>query len=128
VEDDMPRVVVVSTSGLVRYSLSRELQPRGFVVINVNDVGADAVHATTDAAPDVVLIDAGSASHNGRFLVKRFKQEPSLRRTPVLFLDDRVPTGIEARQKVLDDGADGVVARSDDFDALAAVLKLHLRR
>jgi DNA-binding response OmpR family regulator len=124
----MPRVVVVSTSGLVRYSLSRELQPRGFVVINVNDVGADAIHAAREAVPDVVLVDAGSASANGRFLVKRLKQEPALRRTPVLFLDERVPTGVEARQRVLDDGADGVVARTDDFDALAATLKLHLRR
>lgn len=124
----MPRVVVVSTSGLVRYSLSRELQPRGFVVINVNDVGADAIHAAREAVPDVVLVDAGSASANGRFLVKRLKQEPALRRTPVLFLDERVPNGVEARQRVLDDGADGVVARSDDFDALAAALKLHLRR
>lgn len=123
----MPRVVVISASGLVRFSLQRELGPRGFVVIQVGDVGQDAVRAVRDAHADVVLVDAGCATAAGRILVKHLKQDPEIRRTPVLFLDDRSP-GEEARRQVLTDGADGIVPRGDDFDALAATLKLHLRR
>jgi len=123
----MPRVVVISPSSLVRFRLQRELSPRGFIVIDVADAGAGAARAIRDAAADVVLIDGGCATATGRILVKHLKQDPAIRRTPVLFLDDRDP-GEEARRQVLHDGADGIVPRGDDFDALAATLTLHLRR
>lgn len=125
-EVDMPRVVVVSACTLVHFRLRRELAPRGFVVVNVV-AGAGAVRAVTDAAADVVLVDAGSNTPTGRFIVKSLKQEPALQRTPVLFLDDRPHSADDGRQ-LLRDGADGVVSRSDDFDALAATVTLHLRR
>jgi len=122
----MPRIVVISTCKLVHFRLRRELSPRGFIVFDV-DAGAGAARAVKDAAADVVLVDAGSNTPTGRFIVKSLKQDPAIRRTPVLFLDDRVPSADDRRQ-VLEDGADGVVSRSDDFDALAATLTLHLRR
>jgi DNA-binding response OmpR family regulator len=125
-EVDMPRIVVISTCKLVHFKLRRELSPRGFVVLTV-EVGAGASRAVKDAAADVVLVDAGSTTPTGRFIVKSLKQDPAIKRTPVLFLDDRVPSADDRRQ-VLDDGADGVVSRSDDFDALAATLTMHLRR
>jgi DNA-binding response OmpR family regulator len=125
-ENAMPRVVLISTSGLVRFRLRRELTPRGFVVVDVDNIG-DTTRAVANANADVVLIDASSGTPTGRHLVKALKHDPKLRRTPVLFLDDSAPSE-ETRQSVLAAGADGIVPRGDDFDALAATLSLHMRR
>ncbi len=126
-EDDMPRVVVISTSGLVRFRLRRELTPRGFVVVDVEHIDGGTSRAVREARADVVLIDANSGTPTGRHLVRALKHDPSLHKTPVLFLDDRVPSD-ETRASVLASGADGIVPRGEDFDALAATLSLHMRR
>ena len=122
----MPKVVVLSPSGLVRFRLKKELWPRGFDVVETDDcVGASK--AVRDQHIDIVLIDACSTSSAGLNLVRRLKDDPAISRTPVLFLDDHVPAGDEGAV-LLAAGADGVVPRSDDFDALAATLSLHMRR
>ena len=121
----MPRVVVLSTSGLVRFRIKRELTPRGFVVVDCSDIGGPcATRAVKDANADVILVDTGATTAACRYLMASLKDDPATRRTPVLLLAE---DGEDARREILAAGADGLVPQVDDFDALAAMLRLHLR-
>ena len=121
----MPKVLVLSPSGLVRFRVKPELQPRGFLVVEMDGAEGAAVRAVRAERPDVVLVDACATSTAGERLVRALKASPTTAHTPlILFSDD----GPDARAAVLDLGADGVVPRKDDFDALAETLSLHLKR
>lgn len=123
-EVEMPRVVVISTSGLVRFRLKRELTPRGFFVVDCPDLGGvGATRAVKDAKADVILVDSSATSSACRFLMASLKLDPATRRTPVLLL---AADSEAARRDVLAAGADGLIPEVDDFDALAAMLRLHL--
>jgi len=116
-----PRVVLVSSSAIVRYQIQRELVARHFVVIVKDDISAALTYA---ANADVVVVDAVCTSAAGQNAVRRLKE--AVGRVPVLFLDDRAPVGDEHGQ-ILRAGADGVVLR-DDVDAIAATLHMYVSR
>ena len=119
----MPKVLVLSPSGLVRFRVKKELRPRGFDVIDGDDAFANRL--VRAERPDVILVDASATSAAGERLVKSLKDDPATSSVPLLFFSDDTP---EARSAVLALGADGVVPRRDDFDALAETLTLHLKR
>ena len=123
----MPRVVVISKSGMVRFQVKRELGPRGFVVVDLPEsfTPAAMVRGVESSRADIVIVDGNASSAASRFLLRTLKDAPSIRRTPVLFLADDRP---DTRESVLAAGADGVIPRMDDFDAVAATLHLHLKR
>jgi DNA-binding NarL/FixJ family response regulator len=120
-----PKVLVLSPSGLVRFQVNKELRPRGFDVVEGEGTEAFANRTVRAERPDVVLVDATINSALGERVVKCLKEDPATASTPVLFFSD---DPIEARAAVLSLGADGVVPRDDDFDALAETLTLHLKR
>jgi DNA-binding NarL/FixJ family response regulator len=119
-----PCVLVVSASGLVRARVRRELVPRGFCVVEAEGSLAAAPQAVRAARPDVVLVDEPTESNFGVRLLHALKGDPLSRAVPVLMFSDEAP---ERRSLVLAMGADGVVPRSADFDALAATISLHLK-
>lgn len=121
----MPKILVLSPSGLVRFRVKKELKPRGFDVVESDGNDAFANRIVRAERPDVVLVDAYANSSAGERLVKCLKEDPTTASTPVLFFSDDTP---ESRALVLSLGADGVVPRRDDFDALAETLTLHLKR
>jgi PleD family two-component response regulator len=119
-----PCVLVISTSGLVRARVRRELSPRGFSVVEAEGSLAVAPQAVRTNRPDVVLVDDAPESDFGARLVRALKGDPASHAVPVLLFSDDSP---ERRSAVLRLGADGVVSRSPDFDALAATISLHLK-
>lgn len=123
----MPRVVVISKSGMVRFQCKRELAPRGYHVVDMPEAFTPAavVRSVERARADVVIVDGNASSASSRFLLRTLKDAPSIGRTPVLFLADDRP---DHREAILSAGADGVIPRADDFDAVAATLALHLKR
>ncbi len=121
----MPKILVLSPSGLVRFRIKNELKPRGFVVVDMDASEGFANRAVRAERPDVILIDACATSAAGERLVRSLKDDPTTSATPVLLFSDDEP---EARAAVLNLGADGVVPRKDDFDALAETISLHLKR
>ena len=121
----MPRVLVLSPSGLVRFRVKRELKHRGFDVVDTDGGEGFANRCVRAERPDVVLVDTCAGSAAGERLVRSLKGDPTTSATPVVLFSDDEPL---ARAAVLLLGADGVVPRGDDFDALAATLSLHLKR
>jgi CheY-like chemotaxis protein len=115
------RMVLVSSSAIVRYRLQRELGARGIDVEAALDV-SDALAVAGSA--DVILVDAAATSAAGQHVVRRLKQ--AVGRVPVLFLDERSPQGDE-HAEILRAGADGVVLSGDDVEAIAGTIALHLR-
>lgn len=120
----MPKVLVLSASGLVRFRVKKELKPRGFDVVDTDGSEGFAARAVRAEQPDVVLLDTNANSIVGERLVRSLKEDPTTSTTPLLLFSDDTP---EARAAVLGIGADGVVSRRDDFDALAATISLHLK-
>jgi DNA-binding response OmpR family regulator len=123
-EERMPKVLVLSASGLVRFRVKKELKPRGFDVVDTDGSEGFAARAVRAEQPDVVLLDTNANSIVGERLVRSLKEDPTTSTTPLLLFSDDTP---EARAAVLGIGADGVVSRRDDFDALAATISLHLK-
>ncbi len=124
-EVDMPRVVIISSSGLVRFGLKRALTPRGFDVVDLMEMtGAAAARALKDVGADVVLLDSSATSPACRSFVRALREDAATARTPILLLAEDTD---EARRNVLAAGCDGLVPEVDDFDALAATLRLHLK-
>ncbi|MDP2342816.1 MAG: response regulator [Deltaproteobacteria bacterium] len=121
----MPKVLVLSPSGLVLFRVKKELKTRGFDVVDSDGSDAFPNRIVRAERPDVILVDASANSTTGERLVKCLKEDPTTASTPVLFFSDDTP---ESRSQVLSSGADGVVPRKDDFDALAETLSLHLKR
>lgn len=121
----MPKILVLSPSGLVRFRVKKELQPRGFKVVDMDGSEGFANRAVRAERPDVVLVDACALSVLGERLVRALKEDPTTSGTPLLMFSDDGP---DARAALLGFGADGVVPRKDDFDALAETITLHLKR
>ena len=120
---ELPRVLVVSSSSLVRFKLCRELQSRGFSVSEAGELTGPAVVRAALGA-DAVLVDAPPTSSACRYMLRSLRTDASTERVPVLLLTADSPA---VRLELLSVGADGLVPHNADFDALAATLGLHLR-
>lgn len=120
----LPKVLVLSASALVRFRVKKELKPRGFQVVELEGEGF-ANRMVRAEQPDVILIDTCATSPQGARLVRSLKDDPTTSGIPVLLFSDDAP---ESRAALFGLGADGVVPRRDDFDALAETLTLHLKR
>lgn len=120
---ELPRVVVVSSSSLVRFRLRRELQERGFAVTEASELTGPAVVRAALGA-DIVVVDAAPTSSACRYMLRSLRTDASTERVPVVLLTADTQT---VRQELLSVGADGLVPHNEDFDALAATLSLHLR-
>ena len=120
---DLPRVLVVSASSLVRFRLRRELQSRGFCVNEASELTGPAV-VRAALGVDAVLVDAAPTSSPCRYMLRSLRTDAATERVPVLLLTADSPA---VRQELLAVGADGLVPQNEDFDAIAATLSLHLR-
>jgi len=124
----MPRVLVLSSSGLVRFRVKRELKHRGFEVVEADGGEGFVNRAVRAQRPDVILIDTCGTGNSGELVVRGLKGDPTTSSTPVIMFSDETPESPWNRADIFRFGADGVATRRDDFDALAETLSLHLKR
>ena len=120
----VPKVLVLSPSALVRFQVKKELNPRGFDVVDGSESDPFVNRLVRTLRPDVILVDASARAASGVRLVKSLKDDPASASTPLLFFSDDTT---DSRSQIFAIGADGIAPSRGDFDALAETLTLHIK-
>jgi two-component system response regulator MprA len=116
-------VLVADDDRAVREALERALQLNGFDVALAAD-GNEALSATADRTPDVLILDVMMPGYDGLDVTRRLRREGN--RTPILLLTARDAVG--DRVEGLDAGADDYLPKPFALEELLARLRALLRR
>jgi len=114
---DNPTILVADDSDDLRQMLCTLLGMKGYRVIEASD-GEQAVQATQNETPDLVLLDLGLPRLNGLSVIRRLRNELNLNEVPVVVItghDKHFKTAVAA-------GCDDYLLKPIDFDRLDAIL------
>lgn len=85
----MPQtILVIEDDTMIQDLIERALSSEGYVIIGFPS-GEEALVATTQATPDLVILDIGLPGIDGYETGKRLKALQSLRDVPLVFLSGR---------------------------------------
>ncbi len=85
----MPMVaLVVDDSMLIRYTVCRFLEQRGFAVESATN-GADALEALSRVQPDLIVTDMQMPKMSGSELITALKSKPATAGIPIIILAGR---------------------------------------
>jgi len=89
----MSRVaLVVDDSMLIRHSVCRFLEERGFIVESAMN-GMDALEILKTVLPDIVITDLQMPKMDGRELIAKLKGSPAMAEIPIVVLSGRSTAG-----------------------------------
>ncbi len=117
-------ILVIDDSATFRNEMREALEAADYQV-TTSPTGEDGLHSAVNQRPDAVIVDHGLPGIDGATVVRRMREDASLRRTPCLML-----TGSEDRSQellALEAGADGFVRKDEDFGVVLARLAAVLR-
>jgi CheY-like chemotaxis protein len=106
--------LVVDDSMLIRHSVCRFLEERGFIVESATN-GIEALEVLTNFVPDIIITDLSMPRMGGVELVSKIRQQEVLAGTPILVLAARSSTS-DLRKEV-PDGAAAVIFKDIDIEA-----------
>ncbi len=85
----MPKVaLVVDDSMLIRYTVCRFLEQRGFAVESATN-GADALEVLSRILPDLIVTDMQMPKMSGTELITALKSKPETARVPIIIVAGR---------------------------------------
>jgi CheY-like chemotaxis protein len=114
-KEDMSRVaLVVDDSMLIRHSVCRFLEERGFIVEAATN-GQEAMEILNTVLPDIVITDLQMPKMNGSELITRLKEKPQTAGIPVVVLAGRSMT-----QNVSETRANFTIFKDIDIEAQIA--------
>jgi len=116
------RVLVVEDEPMMQRLLKSQLTARGYQVMTVGD-GLDALAATADYEPRLVLLDVGLPGMNGLDVCKSLRE---WWQGPIVLLSAHDAT--ETKASALDNGADDYVTKPFHMTELLARMRAVLRR
>jgi len=117
-------ILVIDDSATFRNEMREALEAADYHV-TTSSTGEDGLHSAVNQRPDAVIVDHGLPGIDGATVVRRMREDASLRRTPCLML-----TGSEDRAQellALEAGADGFVRKDEDLGVVLARLAAVLR-
>src|SRR6185503_20090694 len=118
-----PRILIVDDVGDSRELAVGILEGAGFAAIEAA-TGGQALQLARTAGPDAVVLDVHLPDVDGFEVCRRLKNDPSTKRTPVLFLSATY-TGLEARARGLESGAEGYLTKPyEPAELVSAVTNL----
>jgi CheY-like chemotaxis protein len=89
----MSRVaLVVDDSMLIRHSVCRFLEERGFIVESAMN-GVDALEILNTLLPDIVITDLNMPKMDGRELIAKLKGSPATAEIPIVVVSGRTTSG-----------------------------------
>lgn len=103
--------LVVDDSMLIRHTVCRFLEQRGFVVHSATN-GAEALHILSSVLPDLIVTDLMMPKMTGSELITAVKQHPRMARIPLVVLAGR-KSASEMKPEVR---ADYVIYKDIDID------------
>ena len=89
------RALVVDDSMLVRHTVCRFLEQRGYEVESASN-GAEALEKLAHASPDIVITDMVMPGMTGSELITSLKARPETASIPIVILSGR-PSGSDAQ-------------------------------
>jgi HAMP domain-containing protein/CheY-like chemotaxis protein/signal transduction histidine kinase len=119
-------VLLVDDDARNIFALSSVLERRGMNVLTATN-GADAIQLV-ESTPDlaIVLMDIMMPEMDGYETIERIRENPELRRLPILALTAKAMKG--DREKCLEAGASDYLAKPVDTDQLLSALRMWLHR
>jgi CheY-like chemotaxis protein len=94
----MPSVaMVVDDSMLIRYTVSRVLEKRGFSVESASN-GIEALEILNRALPDLIITDLQMPKMTGNELIAALKSKPETAKIPIIIIASRSAAAAEAEK------------------------------
>jgi CheY-like chemotaxis protein len=106
--------LVVDDSMLIRHTVCRFLEERGFTVESATN-GQEALEALKRTRPDLIVTDIQMPKMDGRELITALKKEPSTAKIPIVIVAGK-QSGFENREK----RADFAIFKDIDIEAQLA--------
>ena len=106
--------LVVDDSMLIRHTVCRFLEERGFAVESATN-GQEALEALKRTRPDLIVTDIQMPKMDGRELITALKEEPSTAKIPIVIVAGK-QSGFENREK----RADFAIFKDIDIEAQLA--------
>ena len=115
----MPKVaLVIDDSMLIRYSICRFLEERGFVV-EVATNGSEAMEIVSRRPPDFIVTDMKMPKMSGSELITALKSKAETAKVPIVIITSKTNVECEPEKR-----ADFAIYKDIDIDQqLEAVLK-----
>jgi two-component system cell cycle response regulator DivK len=118
------KILVVEDDEDNRVLLTRILEAQGYSVCEARD-GGEAIKLVAAETPDLVLMDMGLPVMSGFDAAKKIKEDPELRRIPIVALTAFAME--QDRQKVMAAGCDGYITKPYDIFDLLDRIKEYLK-
>lgn len=119
-----PLVLVADDDAVIRTMMMEVLRRAGFEVVGAID-GAEAIAATAERRPDVVVIDMEMPGTNGCEAIGALRADPALRTLPVIVVSGS--EDVRSRVLALNLGADDFLVKPAAPDELVARVRAQLR-
>jgi two-component system cell cycle response regulator DivK len=119
------RVLLVEDNEMNRDMLTRRLTRKGFEVLQAVD-GQQAIEMTSQAMPDLILMDMSLPVLDGWEATRRLKADSDLQAIPVIGLTAHAMDG--DRQKCLQAGCDEYDTKPIDLPRLLEKMTIQLQR
>ena len=116
----MPKVaLVVDDSMLMRYSVCRFLEQRGFVVETATN-GAEALEVVRRVLPDLIVTDMKMPMMSGSELIGALKSKPETAGVPIIIVAGRIVAGGDHGFDHSEKRADFAIYKDIDIDGQLA--------
>jgi len=96
----MPIALVVDDSMLIRYTVCRSLEERGFTVESATN-GIEALQILKGVQPDVIVTDMNMPKMSGSELITALKENPRTAKIPIIIVAGR-GSGFDENEKRTD--------------------------
>lgn len=93
----MPIALVVDDSMLIRYTVCRSLEERGFTVESATN-GVEALQILKRVQPDVIVTDMNMPKMSGSELITALKENPQTAKIPLIIVAGR-GSGFDENEK-----------------------------
>jgi CheY-like chemotaxis protein len=103
--------LVVDDSMLIRHTVCRFLEERGFMVESATN-GAEAVEILSSVTPDIIITDLSMPKMNGSELITFIKGRQDCANTPIVVLAAKRTS----TETITEDRADALIHKDIDID------------
>jgi two-component system, cell cycle response regulator DivK len=121
----MTKILIVEDNALNRALLLAVLKPEGYEILSAED-GLQGVELAQRELPDLILMDVMLPGLSGYDATRRLKGELSTQHIPIIAITAN--TAPAERDRALDAGCDGYIAKPIDTRTLPQQVRLFLRR
>ncbi len=119
----MSRILIVEDNPLNRALLLAVLKPEGFDLLVAED-GLTGVEVAQREQPDLILMDSMLPVLSGYEATRRLKDQAATQHIPIIAITSN--TAPAERERALDAGCDGYIAKPIDTRALPHQVRLFL--